>query len=471
MDWHVPRVWWAFSASCVSAVAQVCGQTSHGDTSAPQAERAAPADELPGSDPELFAEFRRADVSRPFLDVASSWQDAPRGSVMKLTFVQRALAPVWFKESDIRDVQYPVLEAERTSCISQLGEAGLASVNDLEHATLSRPGVCLVLATGESKGRAKSSVPEVFRHVAVHRTASGELELETTCFQLLRADAAKHPAPRGIVLLMPGLLGTPEGTLSMLTSRLRAGGWHVLRMMAQPSRFTQSTAIELDPSDPQGAARRIVAEIGPRTVACAESTRAVFAVLAQDPELAALPRVAIGFSAGAMTLPTVVAREPGAYAAAILVGGGSNYWLMTQTSNYSGWISAVRPAWTREPSVAERHAIDDAYLDVAAFDSFHTAAALQQTRTLMIHGNADMAVPSPLGDALWERARKPERWIYPLGHELLFAQLPGLFPRIMAWLDEAVPRPVPGNASSTKSVGAGAGIGAAAGGEGGGGKP
>jgi hypothetical protein len=241
---------------------------------------------------------------------------------------------------------------------------------------------------------------------------------------------------RGVALLMPGMFGTPEGTLVALTKQLRRRGWCVVRMVAQPSDFTRVFEPALSPQHPGEAARTIAQVFDDRVAECAFAVQSALAEVERlEPSLAELPRVAIGFSAGAMTLPTVLAREPDRYAAAVLVGGGCHYWLLTQRSNYADWIGAVRPRWLSEPTDEQRRAIDDAYLDHARLDAFHTARAMRGVATLIIDGATDFAVPTPLADALWVRLGRPERWRDPVGHEMLFARLPAKFPRMLDWLD------------------------------------
>lgn len=424
-------------AAC--AVCGAGGMVAHAQ-SAPAAETVETAHEL-GYDPSVFPDYRMPDVARPVLDVAALTNQKPLGVAERLAPEVGWGQQVWFSRTSPTDALEASLRAERASVVEALVDAKLASRDELEDVELVKPGVCLVLPTRGARAGGMPRPDAVFRWSSVHREGEGARpELETAWFHLHRArsSAADQP-PRGIVLLMPGLLGTPEGTLSMLMTRLRRDGWHVLYMVAQPSRFTQRVRLGLIPGEAESSAQLIAKELGPRTWACADATRQVFALLEQDEAFAGLPRVAVGFSAGAMTLPTVVAGEPDAYSGAVMVGGGCHYWLMSQTSNYNDWIAAIAATWTREPSDAERLAVEDAYLDVANFDAFHTASVLRGKATLMIQGSVDRAVPSPLGEALWERAGRPERWVYPVGHELLFAQLPGVFDKMVAWLDEHVP--------------------------------
>jgi predicted esterase len=260
-------------------------------------------------------------------------------------------------------------------------------------------------------------------------------------FDPIPAEGDKPSKARGIALLMPGLFGTPEGTLSQLTTSLRKRGWIVLRMLSQPSRFTEKVDFELSTDGHlEAQAQRIAQLVGDRAAECAFAAQAAFAHVEQNrPELRGLPSIVIGFSGGAMSLPTVVAREPARYAAAILVGGGADYWLMNERSNYRAMVDAIHEKWDQPPTPETLARLDQLYLRSSPLDSYHTAAALKGKPVLMIQGASDLAVPSPLGDLLWERLGKPERWVEDgTGHELLFMTLPAKFGKMMEWIDKSV---------------------------------
>lgn len=300
-----------------------------------------------------------------------------------------------------------------------------------------------VVANAESPPRRAATPSALFRFVSAqlvpdHSPGAPPAPcIERTWFVVFDAIQGEGKQPRGTALLMPGLFGTPEGTLGQLTTQLRKNGWVVLRMLSQPSRFTEQVTFELSAgNDLEAQARHIAQVLGDRAAECAFATQAVFQHLEEKrPELKQLPRIAIGFSGGAITLPTVVAREPDRYSAFVLVGGGCDFWLMNEKSNYRGMIDAVHEKWDNEPTDADRARLDQLYLNNAPLDSYHTAQVLKGKKILMIQGSADLAVPSPLGDLLWERLGKPERWLVDgAGHEVLFMMLPQKFEKMMEWL-------------------------------------
>lgn len=253
-------------------------------------------------------------------------------------------------------------------------------------------------------------------------------------------DTSGRAVARGVVLLMPGMFGTPEVVLDPLTLRLRASGFGVLRMLSQPSRFTERLIIRVDPADLEGSAREIGGIVNDRLAECAYAVQAAWDHVHQRREgTSVLPHAVIGISGGAISLPTVVARTPSLYRAAVLIGGGADFWLINERSNYQGMIDAVRTVWIGQAPTQELiGAFDVRLLKIARLDSFHTAAALRDVPTLMLHATADRAVPSPLGDVLWERLGRPERWVYPVNHEVLCLGLPAEFGKVLDWLAAAI---------------------------------
>jgi pimeloyl-ACP methyl ester carboxylesterase len=140
-------------------------------------------------------------------------------------------------------------------------------------------------------------------------------------------------------------------------------------------------------------------------------------------------------SGGAMALPTVVAREPGAYDGAVLIAGGVDFWRINVSSNYADWIGAVDVAWSPEGATDRmKDTFADAYRRRAPLDGVHTVAVLRDKPTLIIHGLFDKAVPAALGDEMWTLLGKPDRIELPVGHEVLFFMLEQQHPSILEHL-------------------------------------
>jgi fermentation-respiration switch protein FrsA (DUF1100 family) len=150
-------------------------------------------------------------------------------------------------------------------------------------------------------------------------------------------------------------------------------------------------------------------------------------------------------SGGAMVLPTVYAYAPDRYDAAVLIAGGLNFLRISALSNYADWIDAIVLDWdpeddasTGRPTPERLEQLSNAYLAASRLDATHTAGELADIPVLMLHATKDKAVPSETGDALWRLLGTPERWVFPVGHELIFIMLPTQGERLTDWIDAAI---------------------------------
>lgn len=244
---------------------------------------------------------------------------------------------------------------------------------------------------------------------------------------------------RGVALVMPGLFGTPDMVIDTVVRRLRQDNWAVLRLLSASSRFTETTEFVINPrTNLEREAERAAAELCDRAAEIAYAVEAAFEhMLTINPDLRGKPRVAIGGSAGAMTMSTVVARDPGAYGAVVMIGGGADYWLINERSNYRRTADAIRIEWVGgEPGEEARKRFTEAYMKRARLDPYHTAAALKGKPVLLFYGSLDRAVQAALGDLLWERLGRPRRDVVPYGHEFLFGLVPSKLDEFSAWLIE-----------------------------------
>lgn len=280
----------------------------------------------------------------------------------------------------------------------------------------------------------------MFRFISAQRAHETggvpHLDIERTWFALY--DPAPNAEPRGVIVLLPGMFGTPEPVIHTTIRRLRGGGWSVLRMLSHPGRFTQKSSFEIDPSALEAAGADIASVFNQRAAEVAYSVdAAIDHTHTLRPELANQRHVLLGMSGGAMALPTVHARSPQRYDAAVLIAGGANFLRINMLSNYASWIDSVELSWTEgAPARAERERLLEQYLRHATLDAYHTAPLLEGKPVLVFHAARDKAVPAITGEQLWRRLGEPERWVFPVGHELIFGALPFQLDRMLTWLDE-----------------------------------
>lgn len=274
----------------------------------------------------------------------------------------------------------------------------------------------------------------VFRFISGAPAANGEVRLQRTTFAYYEPEGG---APRALLLLCPGLFGQPEPVIELLIRQRRAAGWGVLRMMAQPSRFTERRTVTIDAGLLDSAAASIAADLTDRAAECAYAVEAAIAhLLVRRPELEGKPIAAVGMSAGAMTMPTIIARDPARFKAAVLVAGGADFMSITLRSNFSAGVRALQLDWTAPARDEDKARLNELYRARAMLDPLNVSA-LVRSPVLMIHGEEDVGVPSDLGDLLWERLGRPERWTGPVGHEVLLLSLPARFEELEAWIDRS----------------------------------
>jgi pimeloyl-ACP methyl ester carboxylesterase len=301
-------------------------------------------------------------------------------------------------------------------------------------------------ATDGSRGRSTSSDPaEMFKFVSGR--SLGTIQ-SITVVRIERTWMAYYDAAtddtRGLLVLVPGLFGVPEPVDDRFVEMCRQDGWAVLRLLAPPSRFTARATFTIDPLDLGSSARAIARELGDRAAETAYAVDAgVEHVHELRPDLADATHVLVGMSGGAIAAPTVNARTPARYDAVVLIAGGCNFLLTNEYSNYADWVQAIQYDWgEREPTRAERRDIMEKlskeYLAQAPLDGYQLARLLRDRPVLMLHGKVDRAVPAQYGEELWERLGKPERWVFPVGHELLFLTLNAQTARILDWVDRQV---------------------------------
>lgn len=270
-----------------------------------------------------------------------------------------------------------------------------------------------------------------------------QLQLERTWFTYRVPRGEKEPI--GTILLMPGMFGTPEPVIDGVEKYFRSKGWSVLRMLSHPSRFTERMRFGLEDGAEAKVAQQIAEMFDTRAAEAAYAASAAMRFVHERfSDNADKPVVLLGMSGGAMILPSVYSFDPSLYSAGVLIAGGGNFLEINVRSNYAKWIDALdidadpSDAEIQRPEKAELRELATLYLAMSKLDSLHTAESMHGVPMLMLHGSNDKAVPASTGDALYEALGRPERWVYPIGHELIFAALPLQTPKIERWIREQV---------------------------------
>ena len=251
----------------------------------------------------------------------------------------------------------------------------------------------------------------------------------------------KDADPIGTIVILPGMFGTPDMIVDAVENYWHHQGYAILRMRSQPSRFSEHTEFRIAPGIAVTIANDVARMNDDRVAEGAYATKAAIDyVNAQRSELADKPTVLIGMSGGAMMLPTVYAYAPQSYDAAVIIAGGANFLEIALDSNYKEWIDAITFDFDPDPNKAgkiegrNRENLMSDYLKFSKLDAYYTATEMSDIPVLVLHASLDKAVPARTGELLYKQLGQPERWSYPLGHELIFAGLPTQVARIDRWL-------------------------------------
>jgi len=295
--------------------------------------------------------------------------------------------------------------------------------------------------------------------------------VERTWFALYSAKLNAGQQPKGLLVLMPGIFGTPKGVIEDFIGSLRGRGYMVLRMLAHPSRFTERVSFTIATDlDLEAQARRVAEVFTDRAAETAYAVQAAMMYVRQQrPEVRSMPAVLMGMSGGGVVLPTVLARDPGRFCGAVVVAGGADSLRLAWKSSYREMIDAVRFTWLRPraggpsglayrdglealtglgdkagryesytPTERELDAFAELYHRHAPLDGVRTGPALAGLPSLFVVASDDTAVPAPTSDRLWSLAGKPERWVIGGGHELLFLTFNWHASKLIDWIDSVV---------------------------------
>lgn len=263
------------------------------------------------------------------------------------------------------------------------------------------------------------------------------------------SEVDKTPLDSVVVRVHPQLAGKQRGVVVALRpisgsaytkstiGQLRHRGWTVIEAgLSFGAEGIGDVREASNDADLDAIGGKLAGLIDARLAETAYGVEAVLDLIrAQRPELAHAPVVVVGFSAGALGAPTVAARLGDKVKAAVLVGGGVDMLRISQTSALSDFGLVIRSHGDKlTPAQIDR--VSAAYLHASKLDPYHSAPLLADKPVLMLHASQDDIVPT--GDALHERLGRPERWVFDIGHELLFWRLSAYDTDIAAWIDAAM---------------------------------
>ncbi len=307
------------------------------------------------------------------------------------------------------------------------------------------PGSGLILEgpEGYRSWQPRAEPTRMYRHAA-WQIQGGDARVHRTWWSFYEAlETADHQ--RGLLVLIPGMLATPEPVLEAIVTGLRGRGWAVMRMLAHPSIYTEDAGIDALMGTPAEVAERFAIEADKRFAALVQTVHAALDAAAAVEG----PRVLISMSGGTLATPALLAslsRDQGevpgqaGFAACVMIGAGADVLSMSESSAYAGFLGGLQLDWGEIGRDDARLAdIVAAYRARPSLDPYHTAEQVRQVKVLLVQGARDRAVPARLGAIMWNKLGQPERWLAPVGHELLFfGYLPSRSRDLLDWIDASV---------------------------------
>lgn len=266
---------------------------------------------------------------------------------------------------------------------------------------------------------------------------SGIIRIESDAHGTFLGILHDDGSSRGTALFLTGA-DFGRSTDSM-RDELIEDGWAVLEIINMPIGIGNDRAIHWHTSmTPQDFAEFLANEADRDMRHILGVTDAALSILQdRQPDLAHRPLVIVGASAGALQLPGVYESLRDRDPTVVLIAGGGPLFEILRNTWLRDWKGQRRPIKAFMDDHAE--AIEAAYAELVTRDPLTLAPLLPRDRTLMVHASSDGWIPAETGDALWEAAGRPERWIFPGGHIGLFLTFDWIADDITEWIDAKVP--------------------------------
>ena len=260
-----------------------------------------------------------------------------------------------------------------------------------------------------------------------------EVHVESDGGMVYRASWNVGRTPRGLAIILCGLGGMQHSS-EVLGKALLNDDWAVAYLYTVLNVPEYKMEVQLGGNDPVISAIDIFESKYCQVIIATEAIRTRMET--QLPALQNAPLALIGISAGALNTPAVYNELQGDVDAVVLIAGGANMFKIVQDGAFTNWKFA--DVNDNRFSKNELAMMNKTYLQTPSRDPYFLAPLLPKDDTLIIHARWDEVVPSEYGDLLYERAGKPERWIYQGGHLGLFATFEWHSDDIANWLNSII---------------------------------
>lgn len=160
------------------------------------------------------------------------------------------------------------------------------------------------------------------------------------------------------------------------------------------------------------------------------------------PDLLRGPLVIMGYSAGSLATPAVIARlrqmeNPPRIDAVVLTGSGADLFMLSQESTLTDGGVTLRDG-KKKPTKEMVAKVGEAYRARVNLDPMVAGAYLQDLPVLQVHASRDDWVPHEGGELLYGKLGRPDRLTVSGGHIRLFWTLSWYQDQIADWVESKV---------------------------------
>lgn len=160
------------------------------------------------------------------------------------------------------------------------------------------------------------------------------------------------------------------------------------------------------------------------------------------PDLLQGPLVIMGYSAGSLATPAVIARLrqmdiPPRIDAVVLTGSGADLFMLSQESTLTDGGVTLKDG-KKKPAKEMVAKVGEAYRASVNLDPLVAGAYLHDLPVLQVHASRDEWVPHEGGELLYEKLGRPDRLTVSGGHVRLFWTLSWYQDQIADWVESNV---------------------------------
>lgn len=251
--------------------------------------------------------------------------------------------------------------------------------------------------------------------------------------------------PRGMLLFVGPLAG--HQYTRPLTQEFRRRGWLVIESGTWTRKMKELADDQLRDqnasTETEAMRKKAVSGVSRALGRFMHDYASVYAAITtliqrHRPSARGVPVVVLGASLGAISTPAIAETLPSPPSAVVMIGSGADMLSVVKEAP-SDVLDLTIELGGKRSSLKKLAGPEDIerFRESTPEDPYNAAGFLASVPTLMIHARDDGVVQSEFGDLLWERAGRPERWVFPCGHLPMFLVIGNYRTQIADWVEQA----------------------------------